>query len=68
MPAKNGTGPLGQGSRTGRGIGNCISEKTNAPLPSTTGKNKPFGWGGRAWDATVGRLLGRRRANRTNRR
>jgi hypothetical protein len=25
MPARDGTGPVGQGSRTGRGLGNCES-------------------------------------------
>jgi hypothetical protein len=67
MPARDGTGPLGQGSRTGRGMGNCNSTMVNANQPSSSGMNQPFHWGGRAWDATVGRLFGRRRANRVNR-
>jgi hypothetical protein len=69
MPARDRSGPLGQGSRTGRGMGNCVSDKTNTPQPMIPGeRNKPFGWGGRVWDATFGRFFGRRRANRINRR
>ena len=67
MPARDGTGPLGQGSRTGRGMGNCTSTKVNATQIPIPGTNQPLGWGGRVWDATVGRLFGRRRANRANR-
>ncbi|MFH2040719.1 MAG: DUF5320 domain-containing protein [Chloroflexota bacterium] len=26
MPYRDGTGPLGQGSRTGRGFGNCVGQ------------------------------------------
>ncbi len=29
MPARDGTGPLGQGTRTGRGMGSCVSPKVN---------------------------------------
>jgi hypothetical protein len=65
MPARDGTGPLGQGSRTGHGMGKCNS--TEANLNQTTiSINKPFHWGGRVWDTTFGRLFGRRRAYRTN--
>jgi hypothetical protein len=67
MPARDGTGPLGQGSRTGRGMGNCASSRVSVNQPSIMGTNKPFNWGGRLWGATVGRLFGRRRANRQNR-
>lgn len=67
MPARDGTGPLGQGSRTGRGMGNCNSTKTNVSQTSIPGTKKPFGLGSRVWDATGGRLFGRRRANRANR-
>ena len=27
MPARDGTGPLGQGARSGRGMGNCAPKK-----------------------------------------
>ncbi len=68
MPAKDGTGPLGQGSRTGRGMGNCNSTTASMNQSSILGNNQPFGWGGRVWDSTFGRLFGRGRANRGNRR
>ena len=68
MPARDGTGPLGQGSRTGRGMGNCNSTRVSANQSPIPGNNQPFGWGGRVWNTTFGRLFGRRRANRVNRR
>lgn len=70
MPARDGTGPLGQGSRTGRGMGNCRPTGDNTGRFSTTNPltNQPFHWGGRLWNSTFGRLFGRRRANRINRR
>lgn len=67
MPAKDRTGPLGQGSRTGRGMGNCNSTRMNVKQATSSGVNQPFYWGGRIWDETFGRLFGRRRANRVNR-
>jgi len=70
MPARDGTGPLGQGSRTGRGMGNFGATGVNTGRTSTTTPmlSGPFHWGGRVWDSTFGRLFGRRRANRINRR
>lgn len=69
MPARDGTGPMGQGSKTGRGMGNC--ETTGADtskVPNTTPTaGGAFRWGGRAWDSTFGRFFGRRRGNRMNR-
>jgi hypothetical protein len=67
MPARDGTGPLGQGSRTGRGMGKCNSPEALGNQTGIPVNKKPFHWGGRVWDAMVGRLFGRRRANRTNR-
>ena len=67
MPAKDGTGPLGQGSRTGRGMGNCNSTRMSTNQSSILGNNQPYYWGSRAWNATVGRLFERRRGNRFNR-
>lgn len=66
MPAGDGTGPLGQGARTGRGMGNCASTQVNVSQSVVSGRNRPLGWGGRVWDATVGRLFRRRRDNRVN--
>ena len=70
MPARDGTGPLGQGSRTGRGMGNCGTTGVTTGRISTTTPmfNGPFHWGGRVWDFTFGRLFGRRHTNRINRR
>lgn len=34
MPGRDGTGPRGQGPRTGRGLGRCISSKTNSNMSS----------------------------------
>lgn len=69
MPARDGTGPMGQGSRTGRGIGNCGTAIGKTGQTSTTAPvfSGPFHWGGRVWDFTFGRLFGCRRANRINR-
>ena len=67
MPTRNGTGPQGQGSRTGRGMGNCKPTATTTNKSTNTGLNQPFGWGGRMWSATFGLLFRRNRANRGNR-
>lgn len=66
MPARDGTGPLGQGSRTGHGLGKCNSSEANGNQTGIPVNNKPFHWGGRMWNATVGRIFGRRRASRVN--
>ena len=70
MPARDGTGPMGQGSQTGRGLGNCgtsgdeTSRTRNInPTPGAT-----FRRGAGMWSATFGRLFGRRRNSRMNRR
>lgn len=70
MPARDGTGPLGQGSRTGRGMGNCGTTGVNTRQTSTSTPmlTSPFHWSGLVWDFTFGRLFGRRRTNRINRR
>jgi Family of unknown function (DUF5320) len=36
MPNKNGTGPEGKGAKTGRGLGNCDSNKSSE-------ENKSYG-------------------------
>jgi len=41
MPNKNGTGPEGKGSRTGRRLGNCITNKDNQT--NTPGKGQGLG-------------------------
>jgi hypothetical protein len=67
MPARNGTGPSGQGPKTGRGLGNCTpsSSNTNPTLLPLT--NQSYGWGRRIWNGTFGRLFGRRRGQMANR-
>lgn len=60
MPARDGTGPLSQGSHTGHGMGNCLSTKGDITQPVIAKQNMPFHWGGRVWDFTVGRLFFRR--------
>lgn len=67
MPARDGTGPLSQGSHIGRGMGNCASTNVGASQSRIPGANKSLGWGERAWGATFGRLFRRRRANHANR-
>jgi len=65
MPRRDGTGPTGWGSRTGRGMGNCAPTASNAPPISNT--DRPYGQRLGFWDATFGRLFGRGRGNRGNR-
>ena len=67
MPARDGSGPMGQGSRTGRGMGNCNSTKTPPTQTTKNNESQPLGLGGRIWDATIGGFLGRRRRGRTGR-
>jgi hypothetical protein len=67
MPARDGTGPRGQGPRTGRGLGNCASSSGRNAKAATAMISNRAGWGGRVWDATFGRLFRRRRFFRNNR-
>ncbi len=67
MPARDGTRPSGQGSRTGRGIGNCKSTRAEVNRASFPGTRKALGWGFQVWGAAIGRIFGRRRAYRTAR-
>lgn len=62
MPGRDGTGPLGQGPMTGRGLGNCISYG----LPLLAGVIAGFCFGRRrGWGNQAGRksLRGLQRAN-----
>jgi hypothetical protein len=43
MPGRNGTGPMGKGAMTGRGLGNCTG--TNAVSVVGTGMRRGFGFG-----------------------
>lgn len=58
MPGFNGTGPMGQGARTGRGFGYCAPGIGSAPYQGIYGVGRggyPRGGGrGRAWGAGRG--------------
>jgi len=65
MPARDGTGPMGKGSGTGRGMGNCTPGKMSRTDGAFIGgNNTPIGLGGRMWKNTFGKLFRRRRGNR----
>jgi hypothetical protein len=64
MPGRNGTGPSGQGPRTGRGMGRCIPERTTLTQSPVVDFNRRLNWGGRIWDNTIGRLFRLRRNRR----
>jgi hypothetical protein len=68
MPGRNGTGPAGQGSRTGRGMGNCTPAQTTPTNSSIPQAPKSIGWFGRIWNSAFGRGAGRRRGRRSNQR
>ena len=44
MPRRDGTGPMGQGAMTGRGVGYCAG--TEIPIPGNATPNPGFGVGG----------------------
>lgn len=45
MPGYDGTGPEGQGARTGRGLGNCPPANKGNQLPPQKGGARPrWGW------------------------
>ena len=64
MPGGDGTGPEGKGSRTGRGLGNCLPK---TQLTTTTSEVQPCGRGrglspcGRGYEGSRRRVFGRRR-------
>ncbi len=58
MPGLNGTGPMGMGSRTGRGLGVCSESSTDGYVNAVGG----FGYGrrgSRSFGGGLGRGLGR---------
>ncbi len=60
MPNKDGTGPEGKGSRTGRGLGNCGKPQGNQDVtPSQTVLGRGQGGVGRGRGRGIGRGLGR---------
>lgn len=44
MPARDGTGPKGQGARTGRGLGNCQPNEQYLPSDRRGVWWNPLGW------------------------
>lgn len=67
MPVRNGTGPQGQGSRTGRGMGNCKSSTANTMQTLTSANNQAAIGSGRGWNNWWKNFLGHGPANRFNR-
>lgn len=67
MPARNGTGPQGQGSRTGRGKGNCKPSKASTDQSSNSASNQPVLESGRGWGTWINNIFRRGRANQINR-
>lgn len=67
MPARDGTGPVGQGSHTGRGMGNCKPSKASLEQISYSANTQRGMGGGRGWGNWLSNLFGRRRVNRINR-
>ena len=68
MPSKDGTGPMGQGSRTGRGMGNCNTSPKKPKSDQDFGVPAPLGSGRGLFGNTFRRLFRIRRGNRLNRR
>ncbi len=68
MPARDGTGPLGKGSRTGRGMGNCQPGPVDSTRASSAKDPQSTRWNGNVWGNMFGRLFGLRRVNRNRRR
>jgi hypothetical protein len=55
MPARDGTGPVGQGSRTGRGMGNCQPDKQQAQSTRKSVWWNPLSWFGGVFKPGTGR-------------
>ena len=61
MPRGNGTGPIGEGPMTGRGMGNCVTN--SAPGYMNLGQGRfGVGRGGQPWGCGSGRAWGRGRS------
>jgi len=64
MPGRDGTGPMGQGSKTGRGMGNCLPRTAATNVSVGARQNQPVFRLGRIWDYTFGRWFRGGRGNR----
>lgn len=66
MPAKDGSGPLGLGARTGRGKGKCQPafdiKNQVAEIPQII--KRPYFKRSRKWSNILGYLFGRNRVNK----
>ena len=51
MPRGDGTGPAGQGSMTGRGMGFCAGSNAPGFMSPGFGRGRGFGWRARAMQA-----------------
>ena len=67
MPGRDGTGPMGRGSRTGRGMGYCKPTGIAQNNDPNQSNRQSFNWGGRLIDTALGLITGRRRGRRANR-
>jgi len=72
MPARDGTGPAGQGPGTGRGLGNCNPRPSRAAgisggLGGATSQNRPLRRTPGAWSNWLGGFFRRRRGKRSSR-
>ena len=61
MPARDGTGPLGQGARTGRGMGKCQPIRQRVLSSGTSAWWNPMCWFGGKFRPGAGLGLGIRR-------
>jgi len=72
MPGRDGSGPQGQGQRSGRGLGPCgsgnrqVNNPTNNQQPMGTGSSRGMGRGMGSGQAPGGRGLGQRIADGFN--
>jgi len=64
MPGRDGSGPTGKGSRTGRGMGNCNPASVNIAQTGKDSTIQPIFGGGRGWFGVFGRWFGRGRQYR----
>ncbi|NLG98819.1 MAG: DUF5320 domain-containing protein [Chloroflexi bacterium] len=55
MPARDGTGPTGQGARTGRGMGDCASGEQRSSSFEERSSWNPLRWFGGRFGGGMGR-------------
>ena len=67
MPARDGSGPMGMGSRTGRGLGNCSLGSVGGNKTTTSNYPLWLGTGSRVLGTIFGFFRRRGQGNRQNR-